>query len=374
MKHVYKTLSVLALMPALAACHSDGKEKSAGTDEPVVDVAEVLVDTVTLHTTYPGYLTASKEVDLVARVDGYLTGKPFEGGEFVKAGTVLFTIESRNYADAVSQAQSSLADAEATYAYASSNYEAMKKALQSDAVSQMEVLQAKSNMEAAQAAISSARAALQQAQTTLSYCTVRAPFDGHVDAGTCDVGTYLAGSAAPVTLGKIYSDEKVTANFSITDGQLAQIEANQANPQLQVDMTRIPVTFDSKMPHSYTGNLNYMAPALDKSTGTLKLQASILNPLHELRSGMFCKIQLPNAVVPNAILVRDASIGTDQSGSYVYVVNDSNKVESRAIKTGELVADTLRVVTSGLKRGDRYVTKALLKVRDGMTVKPHVVK
>ena len=375
MRHIQTidTISVMAITALmLGGCHKSDKKTEPQPQE--VDVAEVAVDTVTIHTEYPGYLIANNEVELVARVDGYLTGKLYDSGDFVRKGTVLFTIESGNYAEAVKRAQAELADAEASYAYASNNYAAMQRALKSDAVSQMEVLQSKSNMETAQATISSARAALKQAQTTLGYCTVRAPFDGHVSSANYDVGAYLAGAASPVSLGKIYDDSEVVAVFAIDDRQFATVKANAANPMLKEDLTKIPIDFDGALPHKYTANLTYMSPAIDRSTGTMTLQAHIDNQYNDLRPGMFCKIKMPLRVVPDAMLVKDASIGNDQSGSYVYVVDKSGKVTSRAIKTGEVVADTMRVVTSGLKPGDRYVTKALLKVRDGMTVRPHLVK
>lgn len=370
------TLSAAAAVLSVAGLTGCQKSKTdeARTGAPVIDVASVVVDTVTLHKDYPGYLQADNEVKLVARVNGYLLAKPYKKGSFVKKGAVLFTIESRNYEDQVRQARSSLENARAAYAYASSNYAAMKKALESDAVSQMEVLQSKSAMEEAQANIASSEAALKTAQTQLGYCTVRAPFDGHVSSSPFDVGAYLAGAGSPVELATIYDDAMVAAVFSIDDKQLAAITANQNNPQLKVDMTKIPIHFENELQHTYTGNLEYTSPAIDRSTGTLQMQAYIDNPDNELRSGMYCTISLPNAIVPNAILVKDASIGTDQLGKYVYVVNDSDKVVYTHIEVSELVADTMRVVTKGLRPGDRYVTKALLKVRDGETVKPREVK
>lgn len=351
------------------------KDKTAGEDDvPVIDVAQVTIDTVTVHKSYPAYLAAVQEVDLVARVDGYLTSAPYKPGDFVKAGTVLYTIESSQYADQVRQAAGSLKDAESEYAYAAQHYAAMQKALESDAVSRMEVLQAKSAMETAQAAIQTAKAQLQSAQTTLSYCTVRAPFNGHVTLSDYSNGAYLSGSGAPVKLGTIYDDAKIKVNFTIDESEFAQMKANANDTTLQGDMTRMPLTFDTPLPHQYAANLRYVAPAMDKSTGTMQLQAIVDNPYGELHSGMYCKINLPQEFIQNAMLVRDASISTDQLGKYVYLVTDSNKVVYTPIEVGETVNDTLRVVTSGLKPGDRYVTKALLKVRDGMTVKPRLVK
>lgn len=371
MKNIYLTAAAVVLAIWTVSC---AKEKKTEADTvPVIDVAEATSRAVTTHKVYPGYLSAYNEVQLVARVDGYLTSKPYDAGSFVKAGTTLFTIESRNYADAVTQCRASLANAEAEAAYARKNYEAMTKALESDAVSRMEVLQSKSNMETAEASVRNARAALNSAETQLSYCTVRAPFSGHVSRCPYDVGAYLSGAASPVALATLYDDAKtVVANFSIDDRQLSSIVKNQDNPRLKTDMEHIPVSFDEKFPHSYTANLLYLSPSVDKSTGTLLMQALINNSEGELRSGMYCKISLPSGYIPDAVLVRDASIGTDQLGKYLYVVNDSNKVVYTPVKTGELIGDTLRIITSGISAGQRYVTKALLKVRDGMTVKPQM--
>ena len=376
MKHMNYNIPAMAMLAAAligaSSCHRKAERPEAQT--PEIDVAAVTTDSVTIHKVYPGYLTANRSVDLVARVNGYLRSKNYTSGDFVRQGTVLFTIESTQYADAVRQAKADLESAQSGYAYTSKNYAAMEKALESDAVSRMEVLQSKNAMEADLAAIESAKSRLQSAQTTLSYCTIRAPFDGHVSKANYDNGSYLSGAGAPVVLATIYDDAVVSVNFNIDEKELAEIKANRADPGMAVDMKRIPITFDSPLPHTYTADLSYVAPAIDKSTGSMQMQADIKNTYGELRSGMYCKIHMPNGVMQKARLVKDASIGSDQLGKYVYVVNDSNRVVYTPIEVGELVQDTLRVVTKGLKPGERYVTKALLKVRDGMTVKPRLTR
>jgi multidrug efflux pump subunit AcrA (membrane-fusion protein) len=104
------------------------------------------------------------------------------------------------------------------------------------------------------------------------------------------------------------------------------------------------------------------------------LQAKVDNPYNELKNGMYTTVSLPYRNEPNAILVKDASIGTDQKGKYLYIVNDSNRVVYMPIEVGDIVNDTLRVIESGVKPGMKYVTKAMLKVRPGMTVKPILTK
>lgn len=355
------------------SCHK--KSESDGRDAAMtVDVAVPEIDSVVLHKTYPGYLSASQKVQLVARVDGYLTSHPFQGGDFVKKGKVLFTIEDKNYRDAVAKAEAALADARSSYSYASSQYQAMEEALRSDAVSQMEVLQAKNSKEEAAAAIKSAEAALRTARTSLSYCTVTAPFDGHISSTNYDNGAFLAGAGSPVVLATIYDDAKMNANFSIEDSRYLELIKNFKDSVGDIDYSKMPVSFSEVLPHSYTGDLSYMAPRIDTSTGTMVLQASIENPYNELKDGMYATVSLPYAFKPDAILIKDASIGTDQLGKYIYVVNDSNKIIYTPIEVGETVNDTLRIVTKGIKPGEKYVTKALLKVRDGQTVAPRMTK
>lgn len=366
MKRIYL---YIALLPALAVIVSCRKTERRETVVPEIDVARVVTDSVVLSRTYPGTLVASSEVELVARVDGYLTSKDYTSGDYVRKGTVLFTIEDRNYRDAVQQAEAELATARAQYEYASSRYAAMQRAYETDAVSKMEVEQSRSQTEQSAAAVKTAEAALRSARTQLSYCTVRAPFDGHMTLANYNVGAYVAGQGAPVTLAKIIQDKEIYVDFAIEDAEaLANLKAQvTANPIL---FDSIKVSFAEPLAHRYTARLNYMAPSVDRSTGTIKLQAYIENPYGELRDGMYATVELPSGTDPRAMLVRDASIGTDQLGNYIYVVNDSDRVVYTSIKTGAIVADTMRLVTEGVRPGERYVTKALMKVRDGMTVKP----
>ena len=120
----------------------------------------------------------------------------------------------------------------------------------------------------------------------------------------------------------------------------------------------------------FTANLSYEAPSVDSSTGNVLLKATINGNSETLRPGMYCKVQLPTSVENKALLIKDASISTDQRGKYVYVVNDSNTVVYTHIEIGELYEDTLRVVRKGLRPNDRYVTRAMINVRQGEKVIP----
>ena len=369
----YIRFASIALLAAIIPMTYSCKKKEAMAEEgPMrVDVAMPEVDSVMVRKNFPGYLTAHYEVDLVARVDGVLLARTYEPGEKVKKGAVLFRIDDKTYRNQVEQAQASLDNARASYDYYSRQYAAMKKALESDAVSEMEVLEAKSNMDEAAAQIRNYEAALSTARTTLGYCTVTAPFDGRVTLSTIDPGNYLAGAASPVTLATIYDDSKVYANIEIDNDTYVEMVNNSGE---NLDLTKIPVIFNEDLPHSYTADLTYMAPDLDRSTGTLRIRALMENPYGELKSGMYASIALPIQHLDRAVMIEDAAIGTDQLGKYIYVVNDSDQIIYTPIQVGEVINQTKRIVTKGLEPGTRYVTRALLKVRDGEKVHPVMAK
>lgn len=356
----------------LLCCACAKKHQSQQMPPETVEVAFPTVDSITVTEPYPAQLGADKALEVVARVNGYITGKYFDDGDYVKEGQVLFTIEDSNYSDRLQQAQAQLATARATADYAAKQYTAMEKALQSQAVSQMDVVKAQSAMNEAEASIKTAEASVRSASTSLGYCTVRALAPGHAAAPPVTVGQYVAGEASPVLLTTVYDDRTVSANFAIEEARFQQIINSRAHESLPMDS--ICLTFNDTLPHRYHGYLEYVAPDVNTSTGTLKLRVKVNNPYGELKAGMFATVHLPVAVLNEAILVNDAAIQTDQLGPYLMVVNDSNRVEHRAIVTGDLYHDSLRVVASGLTPRDRYVTRALLKVKEGMEVKPIVAK
>lgn len=362
--------SIIALLTTLS-CHK--KEISEKSGPMPIDVAEVQVDSVLLSKTYPGTITARNSVDIVGRVDGYLLDQNYTNGAHVKKGQLLFTIEDTQYRDAVQQAEASLTNAQSAYEYAVKNYSALTKALESDAVSQIQVIEAKSAMDQAEAEVKNAKAVLSNARTNLGYCRVYAPFEGDITRGFLAPGAYVAGAGAPVTLATLYDNSEFWANFYIEDAAYERAFLNKNNQNL-IDYEHVPVTFSEKLPHEYDGPLSYTAPGIDTSTGTLMLRIGLKNPYSELRDGMYCTVRLPYKVDPKAILVKDASISTSQTNKYIYVVNDSNKIVYTPIEIGDMANDSMRIVNSGLKGNEKYVTKALLKVRPGMTIEPVMKK
>lgn len=371
MKKRYLLLFLGCIILAFLASILTGCSKKAHNPEeavPEVSVATPQTDSVVLSQDYPATLQATQSAQVMARVNGLITAILFEEGRYVTAGQPLYTIESTTYSDQVRQAQATLETAIAQRDYARKQSEAMQKAIEADAVSKMDVIQAESNLKQSEASVKNAQASLRQAQTKLSYCTVRAPFSGLITKSNYTPGVYVNGEVSPVALCSIYADKNLFVDFSINTDRYLEIEDTQRGRQ--VDFDHIPVQFADSVAGTYYAKLVYSSPDVSESTGTVSMRLMLDNSKGELRDGMYCTVKLPYATNPKALLIKDAAISTDQLGKFVYTLNDSNKVVYTPIEVGDLYHDTLRIVTKGLTADSRYVTTALLKVRDGMEVKP----
>lgn len=376
MKKIYGLLAAMTFLgfsAGMVSCKKDAGKGTLGESVPEIDVAEAFTDSITLYKSYPGTLEAGTVADVVAEVSGRLLSVHYQSGQYVKKGQALFTIESNTYRDAVSKAEAALSTARSQYDYYTRQHAAMQKALEADAVSQMEVLQAKSNMEQAAAAIRDAEASLSTARQNLSRCTVVAPISGYISNGAPDPGNYINGQGAPVKLTTIYDNSSLDACFYLSDTQYEELLGNSGGIGSEI-YRNVPIAFRDKVGHDYTTDLYFVAPTVSESTGTLLLRGKLTNKNNELKNGMYCTISLPYGTSPHAVLVKDASIGSDQLGKYMYLVNDSNKVVYTPVETGDLYQDSLRVITSGIRPGQKYVTKALLTVQRGEKINPVLSK
>ena len=365
-----KLMYIFLVLSVLTGC-KEKKDAGAMKGMPTlaISVAKPIVKDITLTKDYPGYLTTEKTVNLVARVNGTLRSVSYVPGGRVKKGQLLFVIEPTLYNDKVAQAEAELKTAQAQLEYARNNYSRMKEAVKSDAVSQIQVLQSESSVTEGVAAVSNAEAALSTARTNLGYCYVRAPFDGTISKSTVDVGSYVGGSLQPVTLATIYKDDQMYAYFNVADNQWLEMSMNNQQPTKELPK-KIMVQLGKEGTESYPATLDYLSPNVDLNTGTLMVRANFDNPQGVLKSGLYVSITLPYGEADHAILLKEASIGTDQLGKFLYAVNDSDIVHYRHIEIGQLINDTLRQVLGGLSPQQRYVTEALMKVRDGMKIKP----
>lgn len=357
----------------LSGCKKEEKNNPASRPTPSIEVAEPVVMDVEATESYPANFESADQADVVARANGQILSKHFSDGQYVTKGQLLFVLESGEYENSTRQAQAELASARGNLEYANHHLAALRKAYSSNAVSQMEVAQAVSQQEAAAASVASAEAQLKNANLHTGYCRITAPVSGRISAPLLDVGSYVNGEASPVTLATIYNTGNMLVTFTIPDYRYAEITASgngfRSDIYRNVDV-KISSADDSDAATIYSIDISYEAPVVDESTGNIKLKGRLRSGADKVRPGMYGLVLLPTASIKNGVLVRDASISTDQRGKYLYTLNKNDEIVYTPITIGELYGDTLRLVKSGLKPGQRYVTDAVLTVRAGEKVKP----
>lgn len=362
---------ILGLTIFIGGCKKKTEEKNGPlTPTPEVLVAHPLQQDVVYTYQYPAYLEAVQTVNLVARVSGFLETMNYIPGVPVKKGSLLFTIEPQPYLDQLKAAQAQLKSMEARLIYAKAQYEKMKEAMPSKAISEIDFIQAESDYHSAVANLQNARAQLNTAQTNLNYCYIKAPFDGRVSRNMVDIQNFVGGSVQPVTLATMYKDKLMYAYFNMaySEFQNLPVIGNPASPKNSTMPLTIRNASDST--RIWEGQLDYSSPNVDLQTGTVTIRAIVNNPQEELLSGMYIKITVPYKKVKDALLIPESSIGTNQAGRFVYLVDTENRIVQKAVKTGVLESNGLREITSGITPNDRYVVEALMTVRPGMTIKP----
>ncbi|SIO14612.1 RND family efflux transporter, MFP subunit [Bradyrhizobium erythrophlei] len=342
---------------------------------PKVEVGLPVQRPITRYIEATGNTAPIKNVDLVARVQGVLQSINYQDGNFVKEGTTLFTIEPDTYKFKLEQAQAAEAGAEASVKQAEADFKRQSNLVQRQAVSQATLDNSTSARDNAQANLLQAQANTRIAEVNFGYTNVVAPFDGVVSAHLVSVGE-LVGAASPTQLATIVALDPIYVNFNVNEQDVLRVrqEARRrglTSNELRTFPIEVGLQTDSGYPHK--GNLDYAAPTLTQSTGTLAVRGVLPNPDRVLLPGYYVRVRVPFEQQANALLVPDVALGSDQAGRYVLVVNGENVVEQRKVRTGPVEGD-LRVIESGLEADDRVVTAGLLRAIPGQKVDPQLTK
>jgi RND family efflux transporter MFP subunit len=361
----------MATVALLASCSSGQEVKPLPLSQ--YSVAHPAVRDIQYQLEFPGYLQSELVVDLLSRVEGYLQEVRFTAGSSVAKGDTLFVIEPRNYKNKVQQAEAQLLTSKANLALAETTLSRMQDAFKSNAVSEIDVIEATTNVDQCKAAVQSAEAQLETAQTNLSYCYILAPESGRVTRSLVDKGNYIA----PHTqLATFYKDNQMYVYFSIEASKLiwAQNEAQKSDSQVKkagqpFSSVEVKLTDSQGNEKYYPGQLDYLSPSANISTGTVDMRAVLKNDKRELNNGVYVKVTFPYKDVKDAVLIPESSIGTDQSGRYIYVV-ENDTVRYRSVKVGQLQRDNMREIVKGLSADEYYITQAITRVRNGQAIKP----
>ena len=355
--------------------HAENPPAAAAPRAVPVSVATVEQRDAVIWSEFSGRLEAVERVELRPRVSGAIQAVHFREGDLVKQGDKLITIDPAPFEAEVARAEASVSAAEARVALSKSDLERGQQLSETRFMSQRDLDQRTNASREAAANLRGAQASLQTARLNLDYTQVRAPVAGRVGKLEITVGNLVGeGPTAPV-LTTLVSVDPIYASFNADEVVvLNTLKTIGAGAQSHSQVERIPVRMETIASGgvSVTGQLQFIDNMVDARSGTVRVRAKFPNPEGALIPGQFARLRMGQAKTEPAIAIDERAIGTDQNKKFVLVVDAENKALYREVTLGP-VADGLRIVSSGLKAGERIVVNGLQRVRPGAVVAPQVV-
>lgn len=383
MRAILLFVSICGLaVPAVAADGNPGEKPvrlsaaEPGKEPPSLPVALPLQQKVTQYIELTGNAASTNTVSLIARVEGYLEKVHFLDGQIVKRGDLLFTIQQDQYKSQLIQAEAQVRAQAAALAYAQIEVDRYRGLRRKGAAAQVVVDNWNFQAKKAEAELASAKAQVEIAKLNLSYTEVRAPFDGQMGKHLIDPGNTVGGPGQPSTLAEIIQLDPIYVVANLSEQEVQRVRKALGDHRLtfaELHDTPVDVGFEAGQDYPYHGFIQYVAPAIDPKTGTMLVRGLLQNPDRRLLPGFFVRIRLPaGKVIPNALLVPNRAVQTDQGGRYLVVVGADNVLEKRYVELGELEGE-LRVILSGLKPDERVVVSDLWRANPGARINPRLI-
>src|SRR5262245_62055375 len=367
-------LAVL-LAVSLAGCEKPATQAAA--PPPPVTVAQPTKRVVTDWDEFTGRFEAMEEVQVRARVGGFVTSIEFKDGDFVKPGDLLYVIDSRPFEAIALQADGQLADARARAELARRELDRALTLVTTSAVSESIVDQRRQTLQAAHAAETQAEGALKAAKLNIEFTHVIAPMAGRVSRHLVSVGNLVQGADGGATvLTSIVSLDPIYIYFDMDEATYLKYNKlwyEGRRPSSRDTANPVQITLANETKPSHDGKMDFLDNRLDVSTATLRSRAIVPNKDISILPGQLGRVRLIGSAPYEALLLPDTAIATDQSRKIVFVVNNENTVDVRPVILGPL-DDGLRVIREGLKAEDKVIIDGLQRARVGAKVTPHPPK
>jgi membrane fusion protein, multidrug efflux system len=364
------TLIIFLILAAPIACSKT--EAPPPVAPPEVQVAEVTQNDVPIYIELVGATLGSEDVEIRARVEGYLVSMNFTEGSFVKKGQLLYRIDPQPFEAALAEASANLSTARARVDKTNNDVARLTPLAKQQAVSQQEVDNAVSAQEAAQAQVAAYDAKVAKAKLDLAYTTITSPIDGLIGTTQKKVGSLVAGGET--LLNTVSQINPILFRCAIAEAEYLRLARRGAvrdkseNKKFGVEL----LLADGSV-HPHKGRLDSVERAVDPTTGTLSGQFSFPNPERILRPNQYGRARIVTDVKQAAVLVPQRAVQEIQGLYSVMVVKPDETVEQRMVKVGERVGN-LWLIDSGAKPGEKVIVEGIQKVRPGVKVNAKLEK
>jgi membrane fusion protein (multidrug efflux system) len=364
------TLITCLTLAATAAC---SKKEAPPPPPPEVQVAEVVQKDVPIYIELVGATLGSEDVEIRARVEGYLASVNFTEGSFIKKGQLLYKIDPQPFQAALDQAQANLETARTRLEKTNNDVARYKPLAEQKAVSQQELDNALSAQEAARFQVIAYDALVDKAKLDLAYTTINSPVDGLIGTTQKKVGA-LVGRGENTLLNTISQVNPILFRCAIAEAEYLRLARGAAdrNKSLEKQYGVELILADGTI-FSHKGRLDAVERAVDPTTGTLTGQFSFPNPERILRPGQYGKARFVTDIKEGAVLVPQLAVQEIQGLYSVMVVKPDATVEQRMVKAGERVGN-LWIIDSGLKPGEKVIVEGIQKVKPGVQVSAKTIK
>ncbi len=355
----------VALLASLCLCACKKPEVIA-PPPPIVEVMEIVPSEVRLSTTLIGQLDSPQNVEVRARVEGFVDKMPFKEGEQVQQGQVLFELDQKPFLERLAAANGALGEAKAALNKYQKDVDRLTPLAQRRAIPQQDLDNAVASVDVGEAGVITAKAKVESAQLDLGYCVVKAPITGLIGAHQVSIGE-LVGKGEPTLLATISTLDPIWFYSNVSE--VDYIKAEAKGRAIGRDVATLPLTLvlADGLEHPDQGRFVFIDRAVDVKTGTLRVRAEFPNKEKLLRPGMFARIRVDLGTTKDSIVIPQRALVELQGKNFVWVINPQNTASQRPVKIGELSESNI-VILEGLKLGERIVVEGLQKVREGIPV------
>ena len=361
---------LLFTVAVLAGCKKE--EKKAEERPPVeVTVMKMAPRDTPVSFEFVGQTQSTRQVQIVARVNGFLDKRVYTEGSFVKAGQVMFLQDPKPFKAQLDAAKGELAEQQARLQVARDNLARVKPLAARKALSQRELDDATGQFLAASAAVETAKANVEEAQLNLGYTTITTPVSGLSSFAKVQDGQYLSGSGESSVLTYVAQIDPIWVNFSISENDMLKTRTERGAGLLRMpanDDFEVEILLSDGSVFPKRGRITFANADYNSQTGTFLLRATIPNPGTQLRPGQFVRVRILGAIRPNAILVPQQAVLQGAQGHFVVVVDKENKAEIRPVEVGPWYGNDW-FITRGLAPGDTVVVDGMVKLSPGAPVK-----
>jgi RND family efflux transporter MFP subunit len=336
---------------------------------PEIPVAVPEVRDVEDYYEFTGNIKALNQVDIRARVEGFLLTVDFNDGDFVKQGDLLFTIEPNEYKNTVDLTKAKLLSDKSALLSAELDLQRTEKAVQTNSVSKQQLTTAQTARDQAHAQVMMTESQLHNANLNLSYTKIVSPLTGKISRRYVDPGNLVGAGGSQTLLTTVVEIRPIYVYFYVSETILQQyfIARNIENPKAQKQ--QVQVGFPDQADYPFQGFLDFIDNTIDPNTGTVLMRGQMPNQDDKLFPGMFVRVKLPAGMINNAILVQEKAINSDIGGEFLFIVDANDTVHTSYIKEGKKIGD-YRVILSGVNSSEKYILSGFHLVRPGMVIKP----